>query len=196
MYLILFGPPGSGKGTQARILQAEHGLQQLSTGDMLRAAIAAGTPLGKQAKPIMDRGELVSDELVIGIIADRLDDPDCAKGAVFDGFPRTVAQAEALDRMMTSRKATIAGVIELKVDDDAMVGRMEQRVRENPGAARPDDNPETLRNRLGVYHKQTAPLLDYYRKQRKLKSVDGMMPIPQVSAAIQGIVAALKSGRS
>ena len=196
MYLILFGPPGSGKGTQAKILQAEHGLQQLSTGDMLRAAIAAGTPLGKQAKPIMDRGELVSDELVIGIIADRLDDPDCAKGAVFDGFPRTVAQAEALDRMMISRKATIAGVIELKVDDEAMVGRMEQRVRENPGAARPDDNPETLRNRLGVYHKQTAPLLDYYRKQGKLKSVDGMMPIPQVSAAIQGIVAALKSGRS
>jgi adenylate kinase len=196
MYLILFGPPGSGKGTQAKILQAEHGLQQLSTGDMLRAAIAAGTPLGKQAKPIMDQGNLVPDDLVIGIIADRLNDPDCARGAVFDGFPRTVAQAEALDRMMASRKANIAGVIELKVDDDAMVGRMEQRVRENPGAARPDDNPETLRNRLAVYHKQTAPLLDYYRKQAKLRSVDGMMPIPQVSASIQGIVAGLNATRS
>jgi adenylate kinase len=144
----------------------------------------------------MDQGNLVPDDLVIGIIADRLNDPDCARGAVFDGFPRTVAQAEALDRMMASRKANIAGVIELKVDDDAMVGRMEQRVRENPGAARPDDNPETLRNRLAVYHKQTAPLLDYYRKQAKLRSVDGMMPIPQVSASIQGIVAGLNATRS
>jgi adenylate kinase len=191
MHLIIFGPPGSGKGTQAKILQAEHGLAQLSTGDMLRAAIAAGTPLGKQAKPIMDRGELVPDDLVIGIIADRLNDPQCAKGAVFDGFPRTVAQAEALDRMMASRKTAIAGVIALQVDDEAMVGRMEQRVRENPGAARADDNPETLRKRLGVYHKATAPLLDYYRKQEKLTTIDGMAPIPQVSAAIQTVVAQL-----
>jgi adenylate kinase len=188
MYLIIFGPPGAGKGTQAKILQADYGVQQLSTGDMLRAAIAAGTPLGKRAKPIMDKGDLVPDELVIGIIADRLDDPDCAKGAVFDGFPRTVAQAEALDAMMASRKAKIDAVIELKVDDDAMVGRMEQRVRENPGAARPDDNPETLRNRLAVYHRQTAPLLDYYQRQKKLQTVDGMAPIAQVSSAIHVIV--------
>lgn len=188
MHLIIFGPPGSGKGTQAKILQAEHGIVQLSTGDMLRAAIAAETPLGRQAKPIMDRGDLVPDDLVIGIIAERLNSPDAAKGAVFDGFPRTVAQAEALDRMMVSRKSTIDAVIELRVDDEAMVGRMEQRVRENPDAARADDNPVTLRNRLSVYHKQTAPLLDYYRAQKKLHTIDGMAPIPQVSAAIQKIV--------
>jgi adenylate kinase len=191
MYLIIFGPPGAGKGTQAKILQSNHGLQQLSTGDMLRAAIAAGTALGKQAKPIMDRGELVPDALVIGIIADRLNDPDCARGAIFDGFPRTVAQAEALDTMIASRNAKIDGVIELKVDDEAMVGRMEQRVRENPGAARADDNPQTLRHRLGIYHQQTAPLLDYYHRQQKLHSVDGMASIAQVSSAIQTIVSRL-----
>jgi adenylate kinase len=195
MYLIIFGPPGAGKGTQAKILQSENGLAQLSTGDMLRAAIAAGTPLGKQAKPIMDRGELVSDDLVVGIIGDRLDQPDCAQGAVFDGFPRTVAQAEALDGMLAARKAAIDGVIELRVDDDAMVGRMETRVRENPGAARADDNPETLRKRLAVYHSQTAPLLDYYRRQNKLHTVDGMAPIPQVSAEIGKVVSRL-GGRS
>jgi adenylate kinase len=139
----------------------------------------------------MDKGELVPDALVVGIIADRLNDPDCAKGAVFDGFPRTVAQAEALDRMMASRKAKIDAVIELKVDDEAMVGRMEQRVRENPGAARPDDNPETLRNRLAVYHRQTAPLLAYYGKQGRLHSVDGMAPIAQVSSAIHAVVSGL-----
>ena len=190
MYLVIFGPPGSGKGTQAKILQQERGLAQLSTGDMLRAAIAAGTELGKRCKAIMDKGDLVPDELVIGIIAERLGASDASKGAVFDGFPRTVAQAEALDRMLAERKK-IDAVIELKVDDDAMVGRMEQRVRENPGAARADDTPETLRNRLHVYHRQTAPLLDYYRKQGKLKTVDGMAPIPQVSAAIKSIVSGL-----
>jgi len=192
MYLIIFGPPGSGKGTQAKILQQQRGLVQLSTGDMLRAAAATGTALGKRAKPIMDKGDLVPDEIVIGIIAERLGAPDAAKGAVFDGFPRTVAQAEALDRMMVGRKSAIDAVIELKVDDEAMVGRMEQRVRETPGAARADDNPETLRKRLVVYHRQTAPLLDYYRRQGKLKTVDGMMPIPQVAAAIKTIVSGLR----
>jgi len=194
MNLILFGPPGAGKGTQAKILQDEWGLPQLSTGDMLRAAIAAGTDLGKRCKAIMDRGDLVSDEIVVGIIAERLDKPDCAKGAVFDWFPRTIAQAEALDRMLAERGTQIDAVIELKVDDEAMVGRMETRVKENPGSARPDDNPETLRNRLQVYHRNTAPLLEFYRRQGKLTSVDGMAPIPQVAAAIRAALVGLPAG--
>jgi adenylate kinase len=195
MNLILFGPPGAGKGTQAKILQQDWGLPQLSTGDMLRAAIAAGTELGKKSKAIMDRGDLVPDDVVIGIIAERLDTPDCAKGAVFDGFPRTIAQAEALDKMLASRGSKIDAVIELKVDDEAMVGRMENRVKENPASARPDDNPETLKNRLSVYHKNTAPLLDFYRRQGKLKIVDGMAPIAQVAAAIRSILTGLQSGK-
>ena len=193
MYLVLFGPPGAGKGTQAKILQEEWGLPQLSTGDMLRAAIAAGTELGKRSKEIMDRGDLVPDDVVVGIIADRLDKPDCAKGAVFDGFPRTIAQAEALDRMLAGRDSKIDGVIELKVEDEAMVGRMENRVKENPGSARPDDNPETLRNRLAVYHRNTAPLLDFYRRQGKLRSADGMAPIPQVAVEIRSLLTAVQA---
>jgi len=193
MNLILFGPPGAGKGTQAKILQEEWGLPQLSTGDMLRAAIAAGTELGKRCKAIMDRGDLVPDDIVVGIIGERLDKPDCAKGAVFDGFPRTIAQAQALDRMLAGRDSQIDVVMELKVDDEAMVGRMENRVKENPGSTRPDDNPETLRNRLDVYHRNTAPLLTYYRSQGKLVSVDGMAPIPQVAAAIRGMLAKFKT---
>jgi adenylate kinase len=196
MNLILFGPPGAGKGTQAKILQQDWGLPQLSTGDMLRAAIAAGTELGKKSKLIMDRGDLVPDDVVVGIIAERLDRPDCAKGAVFDGFPRTIPQAEALDKMLVSRGSKIDAVIELKVNDEAMVGRMENRVRENPGSARPDDNPETLKNRLGVYRKNTAPLLDFYRRQGKLKIVDGMAPIPQVAAAIRLILTGLETWKS
>ena len=188
MDLILFGPPGAGKGTQARVLQDERGLVQLSTGDMLRAAVAAGTELGRKSKAIMDRGDLVPDDLVIGVIAERLDKPDCVKGVIFDGFPRTVAQAKALDVMLAERARKIAAVIELKVDDEAMVGRMESRVRENPGAARADDNPETLRKRLGVYRQNTAPLLDFYRAQGKLVTVDGMAAIAQVSAAIGRVI--------
>jgi adenylate kinase len=189
MDLILFGPPGAGKGTQAKFLQDERGLVQLSTGDMLRAAVAAGTELGKKSKAIMDRGDLVGDDLVIGIIGERLDKPDCSKGVIFDGFPRTVAQAKALDAMLAQRGRKIDAVIELKVDDDAMVGRMESRVRENPGGARADDNPETLRKRLGVYRQNTAPLLDFYRNQGKLMTVDGMAAIADVSAAIRRIIA-------
>ena len=196
MNLILFGPPGAGKGTQAKILEAEWRLPQLSTGDMLRAAIAAGTELGKKSKAIMDRGDLVPDDVVIGIIAERLDRPDCAQGAVFDGFPRTVPQAEALDKMLASRGSRIDAVIELKVNDEAMVGRMENRVRENPGSARPDDNPETLKNRLTVYRTNTAPLLDFYRRQGKLTVVDGMAPIPQVAVAIRSILAGLEAGKA
>ena len=188
MNLILFGPPGAGKGTQAKILEAEWGLPQLSTGDMLRAAIAAGTDLGRRCNDIMERGDLVPDEIVVGIIAERLDKPDCAKGAVFDGFPRTVAQAEALDKMLAGRGSRIDAVIELKVDDEAMVGRMENRVKENPSSARSDDNAETLKKRLAVYHKNTAPLLDFYGRQGKLKSVDGMAPIQQVATEIRAIL--------
>jgi adenylate kinase len=196
MYLILFGPPGAGKGTQAKILQEEWGLSQLSTGDMLRAAIAAGTELGKRSRMIMDGGELVPDEVVIGIIAERLDRPDCAKGAVFDGFPRTIAQAQALDKLLAGRGRKIDAVVELRVDDEAMIGRMETRVKENPGAARADDTPETLKKRLVVYHQNTAPLLDYYRAQGKLKTIDGMAPIPQVALAVRAVLTGLGARNS
>ena len=191
MNLVLFGPPGAGKGTQAKILQDSRALPQLSTGDMLRAAIAAGTELGKRCKAIMDAGDLVPDEVVVGIIAERYDQPDCAKGAVFDGFPRTIAQAEALDRMLEARGRKIDLVIELKVDDAVLVGRAGQRVKETVaagGTPRPDDTPETLKNRLGVYYKNTAPLLDYYTKQGKVVTVDGMAPIAEVTRAIAAIV--------
>jgi adenylate kinase len=191
MYLILFGPPGAGKGTQAKVLQEKWGLPQLSTGEILRAAIAAGTELGRKCGDIMERGELVPDAIVVGIIAERLDKPDCVKGAVFDGFPRTVPQAEALDRMLGQRRNQIDAVIELKVNDEVLVSRVESRIRENPDAVRADDTPETLRNRLVVYKKNTAPLLDFYRRQGKLHSVDGMASIPEVSAAIADVLQGL-----
>ncbi len=191
MNLILFGPPGAGKGTQAKILQETRGLPQLSTGDMLRAAIAAGTALGKTCKAIMDSGDLVPDEIVVGIIAERYDQPDCKGGAVFDGFPRTIAQAEALDAMLAERSKKIDLVIALKVDDAALIGRAEQRVKETiaaGGKPRPDDTPETVKNRLAVYYKNTAPLLDYYTKQGKVTKVDGMMPIAEVTKAIAKVL--------
>jgi adenylate kinase len=191
MNLILFGPPGAGKGTQAKILQHEWRLPQLSTGDMLRAAIAAGSELGKRCKAIMDRGDLVPDEVVVGIIAERLDKPDCTGGAVFDGFPRTVPQAEALDEMLAGRSSKIDAVIELRVDDEAMVGRMESRVKENPASARADDNPQTLKKRLVVYHQNTAPLLVFYGRQGKLKTVDGMAPVPEVAMEIAAILSGI-----
>ena len=191
MNLVLFGPPGAGKGTQAKILTEKRGLPQLSTGDMLRAAIAAGTELGKTSKAIMDRGDLVPDEVVIGIISERYDQPDCRAGAIFDGFPRTIAQAEALDRMLAKRGLKIDMVIEIKVDDEALIRRSENRVKEMVAAGqkpREDDTPETLKNRLGVYYKNTAPLIAYYRNQGKLKTVDGMAPIPEVAAQIAAIL--------
>lgn len=184
MNIIMFGPPGAGKGTQAKLLQSEHKLPQLSTGDMLRAAIAAGTELGKKCQSIMAAGNLVPDEVVVGIIGDRYDQEDCKNGAVFDGFPRTIAQAEALDKMLEARSRKIDLVIELKVDDSVLIGRVEQRIKESGGVARADDNPETLKKRLDVYYKNTAPLLDYYKKQGKLVSVDGMAPIANVTNAI------------
>ena len=183
MNLILFGPPGAGKGTQAKRLTEKRGLPQLSTGDMLRAAIAAGTPLGLKCKALMDKGELVPDEVVVGIIADRYDRPDCANGAVFDGFPRTIPQAEALDAMLARRGRRIDAVLELKVDDAALLSRVEQRIRDG-GPQRADDTPETLGNRLQVYYRNTAPLLDYYRAQGKLRTLDGMASIPDVAAQI------------
>ncbi len=182
MNIVLFGPPGAGKGTQAKILQEKRGLPQLSTGDMLRAEIAAGSPLGRQVEDILAKGNLVPDATVIDIIANRYDRPDCAKGAVFDGFPRTIAQAEALDAMLARRGRKIDIVLELKVDDAILLERVKQRIAQ--GMSRADDNPETLKNRLGVYRNQTAPLLDYYGKQGKVISVDGMAPIADVTKAI------------
>jgi adenylate kinase len=187
MNLILFGPPGAGKGTQARLLMERRGWPQLSTGDMLRAAVKAGTPLGRKVDAILAKGDLVSDQIVIGIIADRIDGPDCAKGAVFDGFPRTIAQAEALDDMLARRNKKIDLVLELKVDDAALLSRAEQRALEAVaagGTPRPDDTPDTLKNRLQVYYRNTAPLLIYYDRQKKLVSIDGMAPIETVTAAI------------
>ena len=187
MNLVLFGPPGAGKGTQSKILTETRGLPQLSTGDMLRAAIAAGTPLGLASKALMDKGALVPDETVIGIIAERYDQPDCAKGAVFDGFPRTIAQAEALDKMLAARGKKIDLVLELKVDDAALLARVESRIAAG-GPVRADDNPETLKKRLEVYYQSTAPVLAYYRGQGKVKSLDGMAAIPTVTAQIADIL--------
>lgn len=187
MNLVLFGPPGAGKGTQAKILTEKRGLPQLSTGDMLRAAIAAGTPLGLACKALMDKGALVPDETVVGIIADRYDQPDCANGAVFDGFPRTIAQAEALDKMLAERGKKIDLVLELKVDDAALLARVESRIAAG-GPVRADDNPETLKTRLEVYYKNTAPLLGYYGGQGKLKTLDGMAPVGAVTAQIAAVL--------
>lgn len=187
MNLVLFGPPGAGKGTQARILQERRGWPQLSTGDILRDACRAGTVLGLQLKALMDRGELVPDEIVISIIAERLDLADCAGGVVFDGFPRTIAQARALDAMLAGRGRQIDVVVELKVRDEILVARVEQRLREG-GPVRADDTPETLRHRLGVYYENTAPLIGYYAGQDKLATVDGMAPIPEVTAAITALI--------
>ena len=187
MNLVLFGPPGAGKGTQSKILTEKRGLPQLSTGDMLRAAIEAGTPLGLSVKATIAKGELVSDETVIGIIAQRYDQPDCRHGAVFDGFPRTIPQAEALDRMLAERGKKIDLVLELKVDDAVLLSRVEARIKAG-GVLRSDDTPETLAHRLGVYYKNTAPLLDFYRAQGKLKSVDGMAPVETVTAQVGAVL--------
>jgi adenylate kinase len=185
--LVLFGPPGAGKGTQSKILTEKRGLPQLSTGDMLRAAIEAGTPLGLACKALMAKGELVPDETVIGIIADRYDQPDCKNGAVFDGFPRTIPQAQALDKMLAERGRKIDLVLELKVDDAVLLSRVEARIKAG-GVLRSDDTPETLAYRLGVYYKNTAPLIDYYRGQGKLKTVDGMAPVEAVTAQIAAVL--------
>ena len=187
MNLVLFGPPGAGKGTQSKLITEKRHLPQLSTGDMLRAAIDAGTPLGLACKALMAKGELVPDETVIRIIGERYDQPDCKNGAVFDGFPRTIPQAQALDAMLAERGREIDLVLELKVDDAMLLSRVEARIKAG-GVLRSDDTPETLAYRLGVYYKNTAPLIDFYRGQGKLKTVDGMAPVEAVTAEIAGIL--------
>ena len=187
MRLILLGPPGAGKGTQALRLVANYGIVQLSTGDMLRAAVKAGSPLGRQVEAIMARGDLVPDDLVVDIVAQRIEQPDASKGFILDGFPRTVPQAEALDRLLGSRGLALDVVIELRVDEDALIRRIESRVAEMKARGEPirdDDRPEVLRQRLAAYRRQTAPLIDYYRRRSVLRSVNGMAAIPEVGAAI------------
>jgi adenylate kinase len=191
--LVLFGPPGAGKGTQSKILTEKRKLPQLSTGDMLRAAIEAGTPLGLACKALMAKGELVPDETVVGIIAERYDQPDCVNGAVFDGFPRTIPQAEALDRMLAERGKKMDLVLELKVDDAVLLSRVEARIKAG-GVLRSDDTPETLAHRLGVYYKNTAPLIDFYRGQGKLRTVDGMAPVEAVTAQIAAVLDEVERG--
>lgn len=188
MNLILLGPPGCGKGTQAQILQDRFGAVQLSTGDMLRAAVKAGTELGKRAEVIMNAGKLVPDDLIVSMIAERIDEPECAEGFILDGFPRTVAQAEALDAMLEDKGLKLDHVIELEVDEAALFARIEGRAAESGGAARADDNPETLKKRLTVYRDQTAPILPYYRNTGRLKSIDGMQSIDEVTAQLVAIL--------
>jgi adenylate kinase len=214
MNIILLGPPGAGKGTQARILTEGTGLVQLSTGDMLRAAVATGSEVGAKARAVMEAGQLVSDEIVIGVVSDRLDQPDTRAGVIFDGFPRTAAQAEALDRLLAGKGLRLDAVISMEVDDELLVDRVSGRftcgvcgegyhdthkmparagVCDKCGAAefkrRADDNAETVRARLTAYHADTAPLIGYYTDTGKLKTVDGMADIGEVAQAIREVLA-------
>lgn len=190
MRLILLGPPGAGKGTQAQRLVAKHGIVQLSTGDLLRAAVKAGTPVGTKVKDIMDRGDLCPDDLVVAIVADRIAQPDAKNGFILDGFPRTVAQAEALDRMLHEKGLDLDGVVELKVDEGILLKRIKSRIAETLArreALRKDDDPEVLKTRLEAYRRQTAPLIEHYREKGLLRAVDGMAPVDDVTAAIDWI---------
>ena len=218
MRLILLGPPGAGKGTQAQRIVETFGIPQLSTGDMLRAAVAAGTDVGKRAKAVMDAGKLVSDDIVIDIVSERIDQPDCANGFILDGFPRTLVQADATEAMLDSKGIALDVVIELQVNDSVLVDRVAGRytcakcgagyhdrnhkpkvdgVCDKCGSTefkrRPDDNAETMVTRLQAYYKETSPLIGYYYAKKKLKSVDGMAEIDQVSAEIDAILSAFKS---
>ena len=198
MKLILLGPPGAGKGTQAQRLVDKHGIVQLSTGDMLRAEIAAGTELGLRVKDIMARGLLVPDDVVVAIVSERIDQPDARKGFILDGFPRTVPQALALDRMLKGKGLKLDGVIELKVDAGILQKRIENRIAEAKASGKPlrsDDDPEKLKRRVEIYHEQTAPLVDYYRLEGPLTSVDGMASIPQVASAIDRALDGSSPGR-
>ncbi len=187
MRLILLGPPGAGKGTQAERLVEKFGIVQLSTGDMLRAAVEAETEIGTKAKVIMDRGDLVSDEIMVSIISDRIDQADCKNGFILDGFPRTISQAEALEELLKRKSIKLNAVIELEVEDRILIDRIVNRISSNT-VARSDDNAETLKNRLEVYHRQTAPLSEYYKDRDLLKVVNGMLSISEVSNRIDEIL--------
>ncbi|MGZ5835612.1 MAG: adenylate kinase [Xanthobacteraceae bacterium] len=192
MRLILLGPPGAGKGTQAQRLVEKYSIVQLSTGDMLRAAVAAGTPIGVRARDIMARGELVPDDVVVAIVADRITQPDARNGFILDGFPRTVPQAEALDHMLHNKGLDLDAVIELRVDEGILLGRVQRRIIETQARGEPvraDDNPESLKKRLDAYRAQTAPLVHFYEKEGRLKVVDGMASIDDVTSAIGRVLA-------
>ncbi|MBR0555903.1 adenylate kinase [Ciceribacter sp. L1K23] len=216
MRLILLGPPGAGKGTQAQRIVEKHGIPQLSTGDMLRAAVSAGTEVGKRAKAVMDAGNLVSDDIVNAIVSERIDAPDCANGFILDGYPRTLVQADAVEAMLADKKMQLDVVIELQVNDSVLVDRVAGRYTcANCGAGyhdrlqkpkvegvcdkcgstefkrRPDDNAETMTTRLQDYYKKTSPLIGYYYAKGKLKSVDGMAEIDEVTASIEKVLAGL-----
>lgn len=195
MRLILLGPPGAGKGTQAQRLVDKHGIPQLSTGDMLRAAVKAGTEVGKRAKAVMDSGQLVSDEIVNQIVSDRVDEADAVKGFILDGYPRTVPQAEALTRILAGKGHKLDAVIELKVDESALLKRMEKRVADTlaaGGQVRADDNPESFKKRLNEYREKTAPLSAYYAGTGQLRTIDGMAEMDAVTAEIEKIVEAAR----
>ncbi|WP_457582937.1 adenylate kinase [Ensifer canadensis] len=192
MRLIFLGPPGAGKGTQAKLLTERYGIPQLSTGDMLRAAVAQATDVGKRAKAVMDAGQLVSDAIVNEIVSERIDAPDCANGFILDGYPRTVPQAVALGKMLEGKGLKLDAVIELKVDETALVKRMENRVAETiaaGGSVRSDDNPEAFKRRLTEYREKTAPLSEHYAGTGELKTVDGMADVDAVTAQIEKILA-------
>ncbi|MBW6420265.1 adenylate kinase [Rhizobium sp. XQZ8] len=194
MRLILLGPPGAGKGTQAQRIVEKHGIPQLSTGDMLRAAVTAETEVGKRAKAVMDAGNLVSDEIVNAIVSERIDQPDCANGFILDGYPRTLVQADAVEVMLKQKGLALDVAIELAVDDSAMVGRILHRAEEARAAGQPvrkDDNAEIYADRLRAYYKSTAPLIGYYHAKGKLKSIDGMASMDQVTGEIENILSAL-----
>jgi adenylate kinase len=196
MRLVLLGPPGAGKGTQATRIVGRLAIPQLSTGDMLRAAVASGTASGLRVKHIMDRGELVTDEVVVSVVANRIDDSDAANGFILDGFPRTVTQAEALDRELATRGIKLDAVLELDVDEDALLNRIRGRAEEAASRGEPvrrDDNPEVFKTRLDVYRAQTAPVTEYYRSQGLLHVVDGLQPIDAVTQELAAALAALPS---
>lgn len=193
MRLILLGPPGAGKGTQAERLLLRHGIPQLSTGDMLRSAVAAGSPVGVEAKAVMDAGELVSDAVVNAIVSDRIGESDCLNGFILDGYPRTLVQADAVEAMLAAKGLKLDAVIELAVDDKALVGRVVKRAddaKASGAVARKDDNPRVFDERLREYYKKTAPLTGYYHAKGLLKVVDGMLPIDAVTSSIEEIVSA------